>query len=69
MPNVTRADQGRMPTYKFKVQTLAQLIAAAPPALHEGHLAYVTNGNGGAKTLVCSDGTNYKVVALGATAS
>lgn len=69
MPILTRADQGRQPTMKLKVQTLAQLIAAAPAATHEGHIAYVTNGNAGAKTLVCSDGVNWKVVALGATAS
>ena len=69
MPIFTRADQGRQPTMKLKVQTLAQLIAAAPPATHLGHIAYVSNGNAGQPCLVVSNGTNYLVVALGAVAS
>lgn len=69
MPNVTRADQGRMPTLKMKDQTLAQLLASAPAATHKGHIAYVSNGNGGNPGMVFSNGTNWVVLTLGATAS
>lgn len=46
-------------------------VAGLPSAATAGAGAvmYCTNGNAGAKCLVVSDGTNFKVVALGATAS
>jgi hypothetical protein len=48
-------------------QTLAQLNARTDKA--EGDVAYCSNGNAGSKTLAVYDGTNWKVVALGATIS
>ena len=40
-----------------------------PSASPAGQLIYVTDGNSGAATVACSDGSNWKVVALGATIS
>jgi len=69
MPILTRADQGRQPTYKLKVLTLAQLLTY-PAATHAGHIAYVSNGSAGTPCIAASDGTNWRVVgALGATVS
>jgi len=48
-------------------QTLAQLNARTDKA--EGDVAYCSNGNAGSKTLAVYDGTNWKVVARGATIS
>jgi hypothetical protein len=48
--------------------TLAQLNSAIPTP-QEGDIAYCTNGNAGSKTLVVYNGTDWKVVALGATAA
>ena len=48
-------------------QTLAQLNARTDQA--EGDVAYCSNGNAGAKTVAVYDGSNWKVVALGATIS
>jgi hypothetical protein len=48
-------------------QTLAQLNARTDKT--EGDVAYCSNGNAGSKTLAVYDGTNWKVVALGATIS
>ena len=48
--------------------TLAQLNSAIPTP-QEGDLAYTTNGDAGGKTLVVYNGTDWKVVALGATAA
>jgi len=48
--------------------TLAQL-ASAIPTPEEGDVAYATNGDAGSKCLVVYDGTNWKVVSLGATAA
>lgn len=48
-------------------QTLIQLNARTDKA--EGDVAYCSNGNGGAKTMAVYDGSNWKVVALGATIS
>lgn len=44
-------------------------VANAPSAATAGAgaLIYVTNGNAGSACLAVSDGTNWKVVALGAT--
>lgn len=47
-------------------KTVAQLTALSP---NEGDIAYCSNGNAGAKTMAIYDGTNWKVVALGATIS
>lgn len=46
--------------------TVATLPAASANA---GRLVRVTNGNAGADTVAMSNGTNWKVVALGATVS
>jgi hypothetical protein len=51
----------------LKPQTLAQLNARTDQA--EGDIAYCSDGNSGAKTLAVYDGSNWKVVALGATIS
>ena len=48
--------------------TLTQLNSAIPTP-QEGDIAYTTNGNSGSKCLVVYDGTAWKVIALGATAS
>jgi len=48
--------------------TLAQLATAIASPI-EGDVAMTTNGNAGAKCLVVYDGTNWKVVAFGATAA
>ena len=45
-------------------KTVAELTALSP---NEGDIAYCSNGNAGAKTMAVYDGTNWKVVALGAT--
>ena len=52
----------KLPSY-----TVAQ--ANAMPNAEEGMLIYITDGNAGAKTLAVYDGSNWKVVALGATIS
>jgi len=49
-------------------QTLAQLNTAVPTP-QEGDVAYVTNGDAGSKCLVVYNGTDWKVVSLGATAA
>lgn len=48
-------------------QTLAQLNARTDKA--EGDIAYCSNGDGGSKCLAVYDGSNWKVVGLGATIS
>lgn len=53
--------------FKLPSYTVAQ--ANAMPHPEEGMLIYITDGNAGAKTLAVYDGTNWKVVALGATIS
>ena len=45
-------------------RTVAQLNALT---VAEGTIAYCSNGNAGAKCLAVYDGSNFKVVALGAT--
>ena len=44
-------------------------VAGVPSASPAGQLIYVTDGNSGAATVACSDGSDWKVVALGATIS
>ena len=44
-------------------------VSGVPSASPAGQLIYVTDGNSGAGTVACSDGSNWKVVALGATIS
>lgn len=52
---------------QMKPQTLTQLNARSDK--EEGDLAYCSNGNSGSKCLAVYDGSNWKVVALGATIS
>tara|TARA_R110000782_G_scaffold15263_1_gene44703 strand:+ start:140 stop:571 length:432 start_codon:yes stop_codon:yes gene_type:complete len=47
--------------------TVTQVNAIGSPA--EGDVVYTTNGDAGAKCLAVYDGSNWKVVALGATIS
>lgn len=49
----------------LKVTTVALAPSAATAGA--GAIIYVSNGNAGAACLAVSDGTNWKVVALGAT--
>lgn len=45
-------------------------VATVPPAAsYKGRLINVSNGAAGANCLAWSDGTNWKVIALGATIS
>ena len=44
-------------------------LAAVPSASPAGQMIYVADGNAGAATVAVSDGSNWKVVALGATIS
>ena len=44
-------------------------VAGVPSASPAGQMIYVTDGNAGAATVAVSDGSNWKVVGLGATIS
>ena len=44
-------------------------VAGVPSASPAGQMIYVTDGNSGAATVAVSDGSNWKVVALGANIS
>ena len=44
-------------------------VSGVPSASPAGQVIYVTDGNSGAATVAVSDGSNWKVVALGATVS
>ena len=44
-------------------------VRGVPSASPAGQVIYVTDGNSGAATVACSDGSDWKVVALGATIS
>ena len=44
-------------------------VSGVPSASPAGQVIYVTDGNSGAATVACSAGSNWKVVALGATIS
>ena len=44
-------------------------VSGVPSASPAGQLIFVTDGNSGAATVACSDGSDWKVVALGATIS
>lgn len=62
LPSLTLSGLAELATY-----TVATLPAAA--AGNTGAVAYCSNGNAGAACLVVSNGTAWKVVALGATAA
>ena len=44
-------------------------VSGVPSASPAGQVIYVTDGNSGAATVACSNGSAWKVVALGATIS
>ena len=44
-------------------------VSGVPSASPAGQMIYVTDGNSGAATVAVSDGSNWKVVALGAAIS
>jgi len=44
-------------------------VSGVPSASPAGQMIYVTDGNSGAATVAVSDGSNWKVVALGANIS
>ena len=44
-------------------------VSGVPSASPAWQVIYVTDGNSGAATVACSNGSNWKVVALGATIS
>jgi len=44
-------------------------VSGVPSASPAGQVIYVTDGNSGAATVACSNGSDWKVVALGATIS
>ena len=44
-------------------------MAGVPSASPAGQIIFVTDGNSGAATVAVSDGSNWKVVALGANIS
>ena len=44
-------------------------VSGVPSASPAGQMIYVTDGNSGSATVAVSDGSNWKVVALGATIS
>ena len=44
-------------------------VSGVPSASPAGQMIYVTDGNSGVATVAVSDGSNWKVVALGATIS
>jgi len=44
-------------------------VASVPSASPAGQIIFVTDGNSGAATVAVSDGSNWKVVALGANIS
>jgi hypothetical protein len=52
------------------LQPVAFTLATVPPAsAHKLAVIAVSNGNGGQPTLAMSDGTNWKVISIGATIS
>lgn len=53
-------------TLRLTSKTTAELNALSP---NEGDIAYCSDGDTGDKTLAVYDGSNWKVVALGATIS
>lgn len=57
------------PTFTGPVRLPVYTVATLPVSAPAGALAYCSNGNAGAATLVAGNGTNWKVVDLGATAS
>lgn len=55
--------------FRLISQTVAQLNANYPASSWANGLVVCSNGNAGARCLALSDGTNWKVIALGATIS
>ena len=52
------------------VRPIPFTVATVPAASSlPGGIIYVSNGNAGAATLAFSDGTNWKVISIGATIS
>ena len=52
------------------VPRTAYTVATLPPAAsNTGRVLYTSNGSAGAPAAVISDGTNWKVIALGANAA
>ena len=66
--NVTGGNLNRNTTGQ-PVRLLRTTVANAPSAsiAGAGAIIFVSNGNAGSACLAVSDGTNWKVVALGAT--
>jgi hypothetical protein len=57
-------------TISGTIMTLSSYaVSGVPSASPAGQVIYVTDGNSGAATVAVSDGSNWKVVALGATIS
>ena len=57
-------------TISGTIMTLSSYaVSGVPSASPAGQMIYVTDGNSGAATVAVSDGSNWKVVALGATIS
>ena len=52
------------------IRPVPYTVATVPAAGSlPGGIIYVSNGNGGSPTLAFSDGTNWKIVSIGATIS
>jgi hypothetical protein len=62
--NAALDDAVRLDTF-----TLAALNAAGFAAAHQDKIVVCSNGNAGAKCLAYSDGTNWKIITLGANIS
>ena len=57
-------------TISGTIMTLpSYVVSGVPSASPAGQVIYVTDGNSGAATVACSNGSDWKVVALGATIS
>ena len=52
-----------------KMTLPSSAVRGVPSASPAGQVIYVTDGNSGAATVACSNGSDWKVVALGATIS
>jgi hypothetical protein len=56
-------------TFTGGVQMKVYAVNTLPAAPAAGQIAFCSNGNAGAACFVVGDGSNWKVVALGATAA
>jgi hypothetical protein len=65
--NAVALTGGAISGTKITLQSYA--VSGVPSASPAGQAIYVTDGNSGAATVAVSDGSNWKVVALGATIS